>query len=45
MFQADSRVVLGADIAEVVHVRLESRIIFVIDVLGLLAAERARLAL
>src|SRR3990167_5875060 len=45
MLQADACVVLGANVAEVVRVRLESWVIFVIDVLGLLAAERTWLAL
>jgi len=44
MFQADTCVVLGTDVAEVVRIRLESRIIFVIDVFGLLAAKRTRFA-
>ena len=45
MAQADARVVLRADVAEVVRERLERRVVLVIDVLGSPAsAERTRFA-
>ena len=44
MSQADARVVLRPDIAEVVGVGLESWVILVVDVFGSLVAEGAGLA-